>query len=196
MYYGGKIMGENIESKQKTVLVVDDEIAIVELLKHHLTLEGYGVLEANDGISAVEIATEKRPDLILLDIMLPKLDGLSILKKLRKEGILTPIIMLTAKSQIEDRVLGLDLGADDYLSKPFASEELLARLRSITRRKGNVINENILTYGDIRLNINTPTNTNIYSNTIFILFFPPKEKTPPVLGAFLRGTILVFYLIR
>ena len=87
--------------------------------------------------------------------MLPKLNGLNLLKKIRKERDLTPVIMLTAKSQIEDRVVGLDLGADDYLTKPFAVEELLARLRSITRRKGNVVNDNTLTYGDIRLNINT-----------------------------------------
>ena len=89
-------MDENLESRQKTVLVVDDELAIVELLKHHLTLEGYNVLEANDGISAVEIATEKRPDLILLDIMLPKLDGLSVCKRI-KNTYNVPILMITAK---------------------------------------------------------------------------------------------------
>ncbi len=126
-------MDENIESKQKTVLVVDDEIAIVELLKHHLTLEGYKVLEANDGISAVEMATEKRPDLILLDIMLPKLDGLSVCKRI-KNTYNVPILMITAKDTEIDKILGLELGADDYVTKPFSTRELMARVKANLRK--------------------------------------------------------------
>ena len=135
------------------LLLIEDEIELSEALVQILTNNKYVVDAVYDGEDGLNYALTDIYDVIVLDIMLPKLDGLSILKKLRKEGILTPIIMLTAKTQIEDRVLGLDLGADDYLSKPFAAEELLARLRSITRRKGNVINENILTYGDIRLTL-------------------------------------------
>lgn len=137
------------------LLLIEDEIELSEALVQILTNNKYTVDAVYDGEDGLSYGLTDIYDVIILDIMLPKLDGLSVLKELRKEGILTPIIMLTAKTQIEDRVLGLDLGADDYLSKPFASEELLARLRSITRRKGNVINENILSYGDIRLNINT-----------------------------------------
>ena len=87
--------------------------------------------------------------------MLPKLNGLQVLRMLRKKGISTPIILLTAKDSVEDKVTGLDLGADDYLPKPFSSEELLARLRALTRRKGEVINYNILDFGDIRLSLST-----------------------------------------
>ena len=94
-------------------------------------------------------------DVIILDIMQPKLNGLQVLRMLRKKGISTPIILLTAKDSVKDKVTGLDLGADDYLPKPFSSEELLARLRALTRRKGEVINDNILDFGDIRLSLST-----------------------------------------
>ena len=126
-------MDEIIDSNKKTVLVVDDEIAIVELLKHHLTLEGYNVLEANDGITAIEIATEKRPDLILLDIMLPKLDGLSVCKRI-KNTYNVPILMITAKDTEIDKILGLELGADDYVTKPFSTRELMARVKANLRK--------------------------------------------------------------
>ena len=126
-------MDENIGNNQKTVLVVDDEIAIVELLKHHLILEGYNVLEANDGITALEIAIEKRPDLILLDIMLPKLDGLSVCKRI-KNTYNVPILMITAKDTEIDKILGLELGADDYVTKPFSTRELMARVKANLRK--------------------------------------------------------------
>ena len=126
-------MDEIIDSNKKTVLVVDDEIAIVELLKHHLTLEGYNVLEANDGISAIEIATQKRPDLILLDIMLPKLDGLSVCKRI-KNTYNVPILMITAKDTEIDKILGLELGADGYVTKPFSTRELMARVKANLRK--------------------------------------------------------------
>ncbi len=137
------------------LLLIEDEKELSEALFQILTKNKYSVDTVYDGEDGLDYALTGIYDVIILDIMLPKLDGLSLLKRIRKEGILTPVIMLTAKSQIEDRVTGLDLGADDYLTKPFAVEELLARLRSITRRKGIVINDNILTYGDMRLNINT-----------------------------------------
>ncbi|MGG7143046.1 response regulator transcription factor [Clostridium nigeriense] len=137
------------------LLLIEDEKELSEALFQILTKNKYMVDAVYDGEDGLDYALTGIYDVIVLDIMLPKLNGLSLLKKIRKEGILTPVIMLTAKSQIEDRVVGLDLGADDYLTKPFAVEELLARIRSITRRKGTVINENILAYGDISLNINT-----------------------------------------
>ncbi|MBS6502486.1 MAG: response regulator transcription factor [Clostridium sp.] len=137
------------------LLLVEDEKELSEALFQILTNNKYSVDAVYDGEDGLDYALTGIYDVIVLDIMLPKLNGLSLLKQLRKSGISTPVIMLTAKSQIEDRVLGLDLGADDYLTKPFATEELLARLRSITRRKGNVVNDNILTYGDISLNLDT-----------------------------------------
>ncbi|MGG7212480.1 response regulator transcription factor [Clostridium nigeriense] len=137
------------------LLLIEDEKELSEALFQILTKNKYMVDAVYDGEDGLDYALTGIYDVIVLDIMLPKLNGLSLLKKIRKEGILTPVIMLTAKSQIEDRVVGLDLGADDYLTKPFAVEELLARIRSITRRKGTVINDNILAYGDISLNINT-----------------------------------------
>lgn len=137
------------------LLLVEDERELSEALSQILTTNKYSVDAVYDGEDGLDYALTGVYDVIVLDIMLPKLNGLSLLKQLRKSGISTPIIMLTAKSQIEDRVLGLDLGADDYLTKPFATEELLARLRSITRRKGTVVNDNILTYGDISLNLET-----------------------------------------
>ncbi|GAA0108061.1 MULTISPECIES: response regulator transcription factor [Clostridium] len=137
------------------LLLVEDERELSEALFQILTNNKYSVDAVYDGEDGLDYALTGVYDVIVLDIMIPKLNGLSLLKQLRKSGISTPVIMLTAKSQIEDRVLGLDLGADDYLTKPFATEELLARLRSITRRKGNVVNDNILTYGDISLNLDT-----------------------------------------
>ena len=137
------------------LLLVEDERELSEALFQILTNNKYSADAVYDGEDGLDYALTGVYDVIVLDIMLPKLNGLSLLKQLRKSGISTPVIMLTAKSQIEDRVLGLDLGADDYLTKPFATEELLARLRSITRRKGNVVNDNILTYGDISLNLDT-----------------------------------------
>ncbi|WP_195265037.1 MULTISPECIES: response regulator transcription factor [unclassified Clostridium] len=137
------------------LLLVEDEKELSEALFQILTNNKYLVDAVYDGEDGLDYALTGIYDVIVLDIMLPKLNGLSLLKQLRKSGVSTPVIMLTAKSQIEDRVLGLDLGADDYLTKPFATEELLARLRSITRRKGTVVNDNILTYGDISLNIDT-----------------------------------------
>lgn len=137
------------------LLLVEDEIQLSEALNQILTKNKYTVDAVYDGEDGLDYALTDVYDGIILDIMLPKLNGLDILKRIRKEGIQTPVIMLTAKSQIEDKVYGLDSGADDYLSKPFAPEELLARLRAITRRKEIVVNDNVLSYGDINLNIDT-----------------------------------------
>ena len=108
------------------ILIVDDEKNIVDILKFNLTKEGFTTVEAYDGEEAVKTALNENPDLILLDIMLPKIDGFTVCRKLR-ESISTPIIMLTAKEEEVDKVLGLELGADDYITKPFSTRELMAR---------------------------------------------------------------------
>ena len=124
----------------KTILIVDDEQPIVDILVHNLVKEGYKTIEANDGITAVNMALEKRPDLILLDIMLPKMDGLSVCKKI-KNVYNVPILMLTAKDEEIDKILGLELGADDYITKPFSVRELMARIKA-NLRKADISIEN------------------------------------------------------
>lgn len=118
---------------KKTILVVDDEKMIRNLLNVNLTKEGYNVIEATDGAEGVEMAIEKKPDLILLDVMLPKLDGLSVCKKI-KSRMNVPILMVTAKDNEVDKILGLELGADDYITKPFSIRELIARIKANLRK--------------------------------------------------------------
>ncbi|WP_122640096.1 response regulator transcription factor [Romboutsia sp. Marseille-P6047] len=137
------------------LLLVEDEVQLSEALSQILIKNKYSVDAVYDGEDGLNYGLTDIYDIIILDIMLPKLNGLQILKILRKKGISTPIILLTAKDSIDDKVTGLDLGADDYLSKPFSTEELLARLRALTRRRGEIINDNILEFGDIRLNLST-----------------------------------------
>lgn len=117
----------------KTILVVDDEPAIRDLLKYNLEREGYQIIEASDGIEGINVALEQKPDIILLDIMLPKLDGLSVCKRI-KNSMNIPIIMLTARSEEIDTILGLELGADDYITKPFSVRELAARVKANLRK--------------------------------------------------------------
>lgn len=137
------------------LLLVEDEVQLSEALSQILIKNNYSVDAVYDGDDGLNYGLTDIYDVIILDIMLPKLNGLQVLRILRKKGVSTPIILLTAKDSVEDKVTGLDLGADDYLSKPFSSEELLTRLRALTRRKGEVINDNILDFGDIRLNLST-----------------------------------------
>jgi len=137
------------------VLVVEDELHLAEALTQILRKNNYTVDAVNDGESGLDNGLSGIYDVIILDIMLPKVDGITILKELRKEGISTPVILLTAKGEISDKVVGLDSGADDYLAKPFATEELLARIRALSRRKGEVLQANILKFGDIELNTET-----------------------------------------
>ena len=126
-------MEGNEENGKKTILIVDDEQPIVDILVYNLQKEGYNTLEASDGVTAVEIALEKKPDLILLDIMLPKMDGLTVCKKIRAT-LNVPILMLTAKDEEIDKILGLELGADDYITKPFSVRELMARIKANLRK--------------------------------------------------------------
>jgi len=117
-----------------TILVVDDEHNIVELARLYLTNESYRVIEAGDGKSALELVHTQQPDLMVLDIMLPNLDGWEVCKRLRKEGNELPIIMLTARDDDVDKIVGLEIGADDYMTKPFNPRELVARVKAVLRR--------------------------------------------------------------
>ncbi|KAB2334198.1 response regulator [Cytobacillus gottheilii] len=118
----------------KKVLVVDDEQSIVTLLQYNLQQAGYDVLTAEDGELGMELAISEKPDLIVLDLMLPKMDGIEVCKQLRQQKIEVPILMLTAKDDEFDKVLGLELGADDYMTKPFSPREVVARVKAILRR--------------------------------------------------------------
>lgn len=126
-------MENNEKDNKRTILVVDDEQPIVDILVYNLRKEGYNTLEANDGVTAVEMALKKRPDLIILDIMLPRMDGLTVCKQIRNK-FSVPILMLTAKDEEIDKILGLELGADDYITKPFSVRELMARVKANLRK--------------------------------------------------------------
>lgn len=118
----------------KKILIIEDEVNIRELVLYNLKANGYEAIEAEDGITGIAMVEKEKPDLILLDIMLPGKDGYEICKELRAENNNTPIIMLTAKSEEVDKVLGLEFGADDYVAKPFGIRELLARIKAVLRR--------------------------------------------------------------
>ena len=137
------------------LLLVEDEKQLSEALQQILIKNKYSVDAVYNGDEGLDYALTGVYDVIILDIMLPKLNGIEILKMIRKRKISTPVILLTAKGSVEDRILGLDSGADDYLPKPFSPDELLARLRALTRRNGDFINENILEVSDIKLNLST-----------------------------------------
>ncbi len=136
------------------VLVVEDEQTLANLIKEGLEEENFSVDVAYDGEEGLFLAESEPYDAIILDIMLPKVDGIEILKRIRAKGVKTPVLMLTAKSSIEDKVMGLDSGADDYLTKPFSFEELLARLRAILRRAFGET-DNVVKVADLELNLNT-----------------------------------------
>lgn len=139
-------------AKEK-ILVVDDERNIVELLKYNLEKEGYEVLSAYDGFEAVNLAKQDRPDLIILDIMLPGQGGLEVCRILRKETKI-PIIMATAKGEEIDKILGLELGADDYVTKPFSPRELVARVKAVLRRTSSKAEEkDELAFEDLTINL-------------------------------------------
>ncbi len=136
------------------LLVVEDEVALADALSEILKRNKYSVDTVYDGEDGLDYALTGIYDCILLDIMLPKRDGISVLRELRAAKISTPVLLLTAKSDTEDKIKGLDSGADDYLTKPFVSGELLARVRSLTRRRGEVVTDEF-TFGDVALNKST-----------------------------------------
>jgi two-component system response regulator VicR len=155
-------MDEVMDKDKKTILIVDDEQHIVDILVYNLEKEGYNTLQANDGLTAVDIALNQKPDLILLDIMLPKMDGLAVCKRIR-HTLNVPILMLTAKDEEIDKILGLELGADDYVTKPFSVRELMARIKANLRKAelnstSNTSNEkeentNKIIVGDLSLDL-------------------------------------------
>ena len=122
-----------LDPNKKTILVVDDEKPIIDILVYNLKKEGYNTLEATDGEMGLNIAIEQRPDLILLDVMLPKMDGLTVCKRV-KQTYNVPILMISAKDEEIDKIVGLELGADDYITKPFSVRELMARVKANLRK--------------------------------------------------------------
>jgi two-component system response regulator MprA len=150
-------MTANLES-QALVLIIEDDRSISAMLRRGLTFEGYQVTLAESGPQGLERARGIAPDLVILDVMLPGMSGFEVCKRLRADGLAVPIIMLTARDEVSDRVAGLDAGADDYLVKPFAFPELLARLRALLRRhdgRGGGAEHEQLTYGDLTLDTRT-----------------------------------------
>ncbi|MEU9047057.1 MULTISPECIES: response regulator transcription factor [unclassified Kitasatospora] len=147
------------------LLVVDDEPALRDALESSLAFEGYEVATATDGYEALESVERDRPDLVLLDIMMPRMDGLTAVRRMRSRGDTVPVLMLTARDAVGDRVTGLDVGADDYLAKPFELDELLARVRALLRRNALAAeaaaraaaedDSEVLTFADLRMNTAT-----------------------------------------
>lgn len=149
-----------------TVLIVDDEPAVRDALRRSLSFEGYETQTAVDGLDALEKAAATPPELIVLDVQMPRMDGLTVARRLRAHGELVPILMLTARDTVGDRVSGLDAGADDYLVKPFELDELLARVRALLRRSAYTTgdgsgaphtdaDERLLTFADLRMDLAT-----------------------------------------
>lgn len=154
------------------ILIADDEIQLAEVLAKILRKNNYSVTTACDGEEALSLFKYKEFDVIILDIMMPKMDGIAVLKEIRKINTKIPVLMLTAKTQVEDKVLGLDCGADDYLEKPFDTRELLARIRSITRNKDEV--DNKIQFGNTFLDnktfeLSTKTNHIKLTNKEFLM---------------------------
>lgn len=145
------------------ILIVDDEPAVREALRRSLAFEGYDTEMAPDGMAALEAAGTYHPDAIVLDVLMPRMDGLTTARRLRSAGVTTPILMLTARDTVGDRVTGLDAGADDYLVKPFELDELLARLRALLRRSsyaaaaagGGDPGDHVLAFADLRMDVTT-----------------------------------------
>ena len=139
------------------ILVVDDDRAVRESLRRSLSFNGYTVDLAEDGVEALEAITNERPDAVVLDVMMPRMDGLEVCRQLRSTGDDLPILVLTARDSVSERVGGLDAGADDYLPKPFALEELLARLRALLRRTGpeESLESAVMTFADLTLDPGT-----------------------------------------
>lgn len=142
----------------KNILVVEDDVNIIEIIKFKLEQEGYNVTTANDGVEGVKSAVSSMPDIVLLDVMLPKMSGFDVCRKIREKSSV-PIIMLTARDEEVDKVLGLELGADDYMTKPFSMRELIARIKANLRRSAVEVNpspeheETIIISGDLKINI-------------------------------------------
>lgn len=154
-------MKEELDPNKKTILVVDDERPIIDILVYNLKKEGYNTLEATDGEMGLKVALEQRPNLILLDVMLPKMDGLTVCKRV-KQTYNVPVVMISAKDEEIDKIVGLELGADDYVTKPFSVRELMARVKANLRKvddekeeknKDNKEKQNKIVVGDLELDL-------------------------------------------
>lgn len=142
-------------SQQKPrILVVEDDLSILTGVSMNLRYEGYEVLQAQDGAHGLEMAVSDAPDLIVLDVMMPRLNGYEVLRELRARGLRTPVLVLSAKGMERDKVLGLDLGADDYVVKPFGVAELMARVKAVLRRRWGDDGE-VVRFGDVAVNLGT-----------------------------------------
>lgn len=157
------------------ILIIEDEISIIEPLKFFLTKSGFIVDYAMDGEEGLDLCYSEIYDVIVLDIMLPKKNGIEVLKEIRKDKINTPVIILSAKDTVDDRVLGLDAGADDYLIKPFHTKELVSRLKALGRRKSLDLLENELTIKDISFNPSSCIITNINTDEKVNLTFKESQ---------------------
>jgi DNA-binding response OmpR family regulator len=166
----------------ETVLIIEDDVAMLRGLKDNFTYAGYTVLTADDGEKGLDTALDRKPDLIILDIMLPKINGYEICRLLRKENLPMPIIMLTAKGEESDIILGLNLGADDYITKPFSIKELLARANAFLRRRRQEEQTEIYTFGEYTLNI---PNRTVTRNEEEIKLSPKEFK---LLACFVKNT--------
>lgn len=137
------------------ILIVEDEVRLAEALVQIMSRQRYLADACYDGVSGLDNALSGIYDIIILDIMLPKMSGLEVLKSIRAEGLSVPVLLLTAKDEVADKVKGLDCGADDYLTKPFSTEELLARIRALSRRNTEVVPDDTIRFGDTELNTST-----------------------------------------
>jgi DNA-binding response OmpR family regulator len=140
------------ETRKRKVLVVEDDLSILTGLSMNLRFEGYEVLQAQDGVKGLQLAIDEDPDVVILDVMLPEMNGYEVCKELRRRGRDTGIVMLSAKGQEGDKITGLDLGADDYVAKPFGLKELMARIKAVLRRKG-VEEAPRLGFGDVEIDV-------------------------------------------
>lgn len=152
--------------QKKTVLIVEDEKNIVDILRFNLQREGYETLEAYDGEAGLALAREKKPDILLLDVMMPRMMGFDVCRALREEGDNVPVIILTAREEEEDKILGLEIGADDYITKPFSMRELMARVKANIRRTAMAVpaapaESGMSAGGDLVIN---PDNFQVYKN--------------------------------
>lgn len=153
-----KTAKDNNTGKQ-TILAVDDEESIIDLLKFNIEKEGYNFISANNGEDGLKMVLENSPDLIILDVMLPRMDGYTVCREIRQEKINTPIIMLSARGEEIDKILGLEIGSDDYMTKPFSPRELVARIKANLRKADNATkysknkNSNLLIVGNLKLDL-------------------------------------------
>src|SRR2546428_7940785 len=147
---GGAVPSGSAQA-EASLLVVEDDLNILELLSASLRFAGFGISTAASGAEAVSVAREERPDLIVLDVMLPDLDGFEVIRKLRDGGTRTPVVFLTARDATDDKIRGLTLGGDDYVTKPFSLEELTARIRAVLRRTSGQPSSARLTFADLEL---------------------------------------------